>query len=767
MNKIREKAEEAGEQTKERRWPHPTRRQLLIGGGVGAGLLVAWALWPRRYFPNLPAAEGEHLFGPWLKIAEDGKVIIGIPQSEMGQGIFTQLAQIVAGELGADWRTVAVQPLMPSSLFANDLLAREWSGAFVPTSLDSAQIPETLLNTAAERSDFVITAGSSSVRQFERFCREAGAAARSLLCMAAAERWDTNWESCDTEDGFVTFGEEKLAFAELAAEAAKGNAPDPVPLRPSPENQISGSDAARLDVAAKVDGSATFAGDIRLPDMLYASVRQGPIGDTRLKSLSRKGASNVAGLVTVIKAKGWVAALGSNWWAANRALDLMEPVFETRGEMADSAEMDSHLQSRFSEGKGWIIHKSGNFEATTQKDAATRLIEATYAATPALHAPVETRSATAQMKDGRLLLWLATQAPAAAQRAAAKAIGISTDDVVLFPMMAGGSFGRNMDSRIAAQVAVLAKEAGRPVQLIWSRPEDFMRDHYRPPAVARMQATLDTAGRIEGYSCSIATPPAMREIAARLKGDSEQDALLAVSDEYDPLAIEGAMPPYAIPNIQITHYPASLPIPSGRWRGNGDNLTAFFREAFIDELATKAGVEPLSYRMQMLVGETRLARCLTRVAALAGWDGGASGSGNGLACHKMRGSHIALIVTAKAGENGVRVSRITAVADCGRLINPEIARQQIEGGIVFGMAQALGGSTAFEGGLPLARRLRDIDLPRLDDTPEITVEFMESEEAPGGIGELAVPVVAPAIANALNSAAGVRLRELPLLSRGL
>lgn len=259
----------------------------------------------------------------------------------------------------------------------------------------------------------------------------------------------------------------------------------------------------------------------------------------------------------------------------------------------------------------------------------------------------------------------------------------------------------------------------------------------------------------------------MRELAERLSGASPSEAIKNVAGDYDPLAIEGAVPPYAIPNILVSHFPANIPTPSGRWRGNGHNLTAFCRETFIDELAAKAGVEPFSYRMQMLVGETRLAKCLAQVTTLAGWDGGEKGSGNGIACNIMRGSYIALIAKAKAGEDGVRVSKITAVVDAGRIVNPDIARQQIEGGIVFGMAQALGASTGFEGGLPTARRLRDIDLPLLADIPEIEIQFLPSEEEPGGLGEIGVPVVAPAIANALYSAAGVRLRDLPLLSRGL
>jgi isoquinoline 1-oxidoreductase subunit beta len=750
--------------------PRLSRRQLLIGGGVGAGLLVAWGLWPREYLPNMAADKGEHVFGSWLKIAEDGRITIAIPQSEMGQGVYTALAQIVAGELGADWRTVAVQPALSSPVFANELFVREWRTARLPLSMGALRNAEPLDqidNDWARRHSFMITAGSSSVRQFEMPCRIAGAAARVLLCQAAAARWDTNWESCETAGGFVTFGKKKIAFAELAAEAATFDPPSPVPLRASPTNDLSGKEALRLDVAAKVDGSANFAGDIRMPDMLYASVRAGPIGDTSLKSLDRKGAAGFKGLVDIVKTDKWVAALGTNWWAANRALDAIAPTFVTKGRMPDSAQMNDAMERALNKGPGARLLNVGSVDGALDKAAGTKVYRSQYSVQAAVHAPLETRSATARYQDGRLTLWIASQAPEVARAAAAKAIGIGIDDVTLIAMMAGGSFGRNLDSQIAAQAAVLAKHVDKPVQVIWSRPEDFIRDYVRPPVHARMTAAMGKGGRIEGLAVRIAVPAMARQQMARLQGESALDALESTAEDHDPLAIDGAFPPYAIPNLSVDHFPVDLPLPTGLWRGNAHSYTAFFVESFVNELAAAAGIEPLSYRMQMLTGQTRLARCLTGVATLAGWDGGASASGKGLACHSMYGSHIAVIASARTGEGGVRVDRISAMVDCGRLINPELARQQIEGGIIFGLAQALGSATEYENGLPLARRFRDIDLPVLSDVPEIEVEFIRSEEDPGGVSELGVPAVAPAIANALFSAAGVRLRELPLLSRGL
>jgi len=743
------------------------RRKLLVGGGAGVGLLVAWGLWPRRYAPNMRAADGEHLFGPWLKIAEDGKVIIAIPQSESGQGVYTALAQIVAGELGADWRSVAVQPVSASPIFANTLLARAWAPAFLPENIaldvDVGPVASSI-NEIARRNMFVVTGGSSSIRQFERPCREAGATARTLLCQAAAARWGIAWEQCRTDRGFVIAGKRRLSFAELVVEASALDVPSPIPLNPSARNRLSGRNAPRLDLSTKVDGSASFAGDIRLPDMLFASVRAGPAGNTSLLSADEKAALNMRGVVQVVKTDKWVAAVASNWWAANNALDAMAPVFRTKGRMADSTEIVQSLSNAIAKGPGFRATKFGDVDAAM---AGARIFKAEYTVGAAVHAPIETRSATAYFRDQRLQLWLATQAPAAARMAAAQAIGINVDDVIHYPVLAGGSFDRNFDNSISAQVAVIAKAVGRPVQLTWSRPEDFVRDHVRSPALGRLSAAMNADGAVTGLAVRVAAASSMRELAYRINGQKTDKARKSASGQYDALALEGAQIPYAIPNISIDHFPVSMPMPTGPWRGLANSYNCFFVEGFIDELAHKAGVEPLSFRMQMLVGQTRLARCLTGVATMAGWDGGVSGSGRGIACHSMRGSHIAVIVTARNSATGVRVDRIHAMADCGRLINPDLARQQIEGGILFGLAQALGSATEYESGLPTARRLRDIDLPKLADVPEITVELARSDEAPGGVSELGVPAVAPAIANALFSAAGIRLRELPLLSRGL
>ncbi len=744
-----------------------SRRSLLVGGLAAGGLAVGWTVWPRQYRAGLAAAPNERVFDAWLKIALNGQVTVAVPQAELGQGVYTQLAQIVAGELGADWRTVAVQPAGINPLFANGLLAREWAPALLPADavLPQADAADDALAELATRGAFMVTAGSSSVRMFESSARIAGATARALLCQAAAARWNVAWESCRTENGFVIFEDQRLPFGALADAAAARDPPDPVPLLPSARNALSSMDLPRLDVPSKLDGSATFAGDVRLPDMVYAAIRHGPIGDTRLVRIDRAGATGVIGLIDVISTDRWVAATATNWWAANRALDLLAPTFETTGALPDDERIDTALSEALRMGKGWNIAERGSVLASFRKSAGTRVFDAQYAAAPALHAGLETRSAAAWVRAGKVEVWTATQAPAAARGAVAAALGIAAADVTLYPMMAGGAFGRGLDPAVAVEAAMISDRMGRPVQLIWSRAEECLQDHYRAPAKARIIGAIDQAGQLAGWSAKIAVPATVREQMRRLvRGDTADTAWRAVSGDRDPLAVDGALPPYAIPNVAIDHYPADVGIPTGRWRGNAHSYTAFFNESFVDELATGAGIEPLSFRMQMIAGEPRLARCLTTVAAMANWTGGAGGEGQGLACHAMNGSCIAVVASARTGNRGVRVSRIAAVVDAGRLINPDIARQQVEGGILWGLAQALGAATGFEAGLATVRRLRDANLPALADMPDIQVEFIRSEEPPGGLGEIGVPAVAPAIANALFSAAGVRLRQLPLLS---
>lgn len=754
-----------------------TRRGLLTGAALGGGLLVAWTLWPRR-FPNpLGARDNEQVFDAWLKIAADGVVTVAVPQLEMGQGVTTLLPQVVAVELGADWRQIAVEPAPVSGHYANVPLAARWAPMWMPFAPGMAQEPDAMLaRRFAENNRFNATGDGTSLAAFERPCREAAASARAMLAQAAALRWGVGWEQCEAEAGFIRFGDRRLSFGELAQEAAGFDPPDPPPLRPAPaaEEALEGEADAqtafpRLDLPSKVDGSHLFAGDVRLPGMVYAAIRHGPVDKAALSEFNPFNARNVRGIVGAVEGKRWLAVAATNWWAAEQALETMRPRFEV-DHLVDSDEIDARIEAALAEGEPQPVARRGDGDGAF----AAGDFEARYDIEAGVHAPLETTSATARFADGRLELWIASQAPERARVAAARALDIPVEDVVLYPMPAGGSFDRRYEHDHAIEIALIAREIGRPVQLIWSRWQEMLASRPRAPAALVMGARLAQDGetRITALSTRIAMPPANLEFAQRLFAN--QTSWAAIRDSAgmaDVLAAEGAMPPYDIADVAVDHIPVEIGLPVSRMRGNAHTYTAFAIESFIDEIAHHSGREPLSFRMAMLGSDPRLAACLQRAARLAEWDGGREQSGQGIACHRIGeaegGGRIACVASARQGEGGVRVTRLVAAVDIGRIVNIDIARQQIEGGLVFGLASALGASTRYSGGLPEAQQLAALGLPRLADCPEIEVDFIASDAAPCDPGELGAVVAAPAIANAFHSATGLRLRRLPLLSGGL
>lgn len=718
------------------------RRSVLVGGGAAGALVVAYALWPRAHRVSLPTAPGEFAFGGWLKIGSDGHVTVAVPQCEHGQGVYTALPQIAADELGADWRTVGVEAAPESGAFGNPIAARALFGDAPPAWLD-----------AFTGGAPMLTGGSSSVLQFEAPLRRAGAVARALLCKAAARQLGGDWRDATTAQGFVSLNGKRLRFGAMAEAAANESVPRDIPLRAGAHNRLTGVPAPRLDSPAKVDGSANFAGDIRLPNMVFAAIRQGPLGDSRLVKVDRGAAERLPGIVAVIENPRWVAVAAHSWWAANRALGALHPRFETVGAV-DSVEIDRALAKALA-AKGERQAAEGDLAAAF---AGAQVFRAEYHAEAGPQAALEPVTATASHEDGKLILWIATQAPELARAAAARGAGISAASVVLHPMMAGGSFGQNVEVAVAEQVAALAVKLRRPVHLAWSRAETLMRAPVRAPARARMTARLGANGALMAWHAALATPAVGRALHRRIAGDTMLEPLAR-----DDAAIAGAVPPYRIPAIAIDHHQGDSALPAGWTPGGAAVANCFFTECFLDELAHHSGVEPLSHRISMLGGAPRLARCLSTVASLGGWQGGIPGSGQGIAAYSAHGSHIALMVEGEMTEGGrPSVARMVAAADMGRMINPDLVRQAIERGLLLGLAAAAGVAPRWDAGLGSARTLRDLALPRLADIPDLTIELVESDEASGGASDLAVPVVAPALANAIYAGSGMRLRKLPL-----
>lgn len=758
-----------------------TRRGLLIGAGAAGGLLLAFSLVPRRYAGALKADEGERVFDSFLRLARDGSVSVAVPFCEMGHGITTLAAQIVALELGADWKRVGVEPAPVSPVYGDAVLAAHWAPLWLPVGTGLADAPQdTLARLHAEREPLMITADGTALAAFEAPLRAAAAGARACLAQAAAAKWGVGWETLEVKDHAVTDGKRRLGFAELLPDAAAFDPPDVPVLRAEaaaekPAAFPDGARAAfpRLDLPAKADGSFVFAGDVRLPGMVHAAIAHGPQGDAVLASYDRQAAAQVKGLVGVVRAKRWLAAVASTWHAADKALAAMDPRFRAAGRIVDSAVVETALDTALRKGAPVRIAADGDPAELLHQPT----LSARYDVEPALAAPLETATATARLEGGRLELWIATQAPEQAARAAARGAGVSRRDVVVYPMHAGGSFDARLDTRIAAEAAAIARAVGRPVQLMWSRWQETLSAFPRAPVSALLSARMSPDKRqVLGWRTRMALPATAIEAGRRLLGeDSVPAALKAARGKADPLACEGALPLYAIPEKAVDHVPVALSLPTGRMRGNAHGYAAFFTESFIDECAHHAGAEPLSFRVSMLAGQPRLVACLQGVARMAMWGGGADASGQGIACHRMdlgagegaRSGFIAVVATARQEEGAIRVDRLSAYADIGRVVNVDVARQQIEGGLVFGLAQAIGGAVAYARGLPQTARLGALGLPLLADCPKVDVAFADSSAEPFDPGELGVVAVAPAIANALFSATGLRFRRLPLLSEGL
>ncbi len=750
-----------------------SRRGVLTGAALGGGLLVAWNLMPRTFEPPLTPGQGEVAFDAWLKIASDGVITVAVPQLEMGHGVSTLLPQIVAMELGADWRQIAVEPAPVSGAYVNLPLAAQWAPLWQPVLPDLADTPDDyLLERWAQDNLFTATAGGTTLAAFERSAREAGAAARAMLAMAAARQWDVDWEDCSAASGFIEHEDNRASFGELAMAASSFDAPDPPPLRPeapaerAPEIEGLEQELAfpRLDLPSKVDGSHVFAGDVRLPGMLFASIRHAPLDGGEVTALDEERVAGQPGLVQLVRGRNWVAALGETWWAAERALLRLAPQFAAERPVKSDV-ITAKLDEAVRGGVSFRIDERGEgLSDDYAPDIARR-----YDIAPALHATLETSTATARLADGLLELWMPCQAPEAARAAAAKAIDISPSNVVLYPVSAGGSFDRRLDHTIAIQIALLAREAGRPVQLTWPRLEEHCASYPRPPAACLMGAQLGAEGTIQQLRMRVASPPTMREFGHRLFDNyTPGSAIAAAEGTRDDLAVSGGLSSYAFPRAVLEHVPTTLTLPTGPMRGQADAMMCFVRESFLDEIAHEHGREPQSYRIAMLGTDVPLAQCLQMAARLSQWDGGRPGTSQGLACHRMdlgdASGRIAVVAQASAGEGGIRVSRLSACVNIGRVVNRDIALQQIEGGLLYGMALALGSATQYADGRPTHERLAALGLPTLATTPAIEITLIDSDDTPFDPGEIGVPCVAPAIANAYFSATGRRLRRLPLLS---
>ena len=722
-----------------------TRRAFLASGGVlGGGLIVAYFATPKRLALHADAAGDNPFLATWLRIAPDGFVTVLVPHAEMGQGVHTALPMMLAEELDADWSQVRIEQAPAEGVYAVGDLVRGFG-------FGDRHIPASLIRHAdyaayriADLMHMQVTGGSASVRFTGHLgMRRAGAAARNLLLQAAARRWQVGVSECQTDSGRVLHppSHRSAAYGELAEAAARERLePDP-PLKARAQYRICGRPLPRVDIPALVAGSAVFGIDVRLPGMKYAAIRHAPVFDGVAVSCDAGAVGGFPGVQRVLKLPSAVVVVADGFWQARNALHGLPVEFDegAHGRFS-SDDLDVEFDRLLAESNPTTDKRVGQPEELLA--AAKDSIEAVYQIPFLAHATMEPVNCTAWHHDGKLEIWTGTQDLLATRASAARTAEMDMDEVTVHPVPLGGGFGRRLPSHLnyVEDAVRVAMQVPFPVQMIWTREEDIQHDYYRPAGKSRFRAQIGGDGR----------PLVWDNVYTDIGLNENRDAALI---EYD------------IPHQRIGRVRHKTPVPLGYWRSVEHSAHGFFVESFVDELAHRAGADPLAFRLRLLKDRPRHQAVLSRAADLLGWGTAPGvGRGCGLALCECFGSIIAEAVLAGVSADGkLRVERVAAAVDPGEVINPEIATAQIEGGIVFGLGAALLGRISVEQGRIVQGNFSDYEVIRLADCPEITVEFIESGAAIGGLGEVGVPPIAAALANAIFAACGRRIRRLPLL----
>jgi isoquinoline 1-oxidoreductase beta subunit len=746
------------------------RRHFILGAlGAGGALLVGWLAAPPRQrlvgAKPLPAAHGETALNGWVKVAGDGTVTVMMSQSEMGQGAHTGVAMLLAEEMDADWRSVRLEQA-PFDTIYNNIASVAESLPFDPDDRGMVRrgTEHLVRRLLREIPGLSGTGGSSSIRDQWLPLRQAGAAARAMLIAAAARQWQVAPAECTTEAGVVRHASGRSAsYGELAGAAAHESLPRDPPLKSPAQFQLIGKAVRRLDSGAKVNGTAGYAIDARPPGLLHASLALCPTVGGRVASvdpapaLAMKGvhrvvtldpeAGSIAGTGSI---GGGVAVIAESHWQAQRALGALKIAWDHGAAASVSSEtVFAQLREALDRGAGSTHRVRGDVTAALK--GAARTVSAEYRVPFLAHATMEPMNCTVQLANGKATVWAATQAPGMARSAAASALGIAAANVEVKVPFLGGGFGRRYLSDCIVQAARLARlTGGAPVQLIWPREMDMTHDFYRPAFLARCQGGLDSAGRLVAWQLTSAG------------SNLGMPGFLGASSDGV------ANTPYRVPNMRIAHAAVENPVPMGIWRSVANSQNAFFVESFMDELAVTAGVDAVAFRRSLLPGRTRELRVLERAAALSGWDtppASADGTrrARGLALHRCFGSTVAQVAEVSLNDaHGVRVHKVTCVVDCGVAVNPNLIRQQIEGGMVYGLSAALHGEITLDRGQVQQTNFHHYQPVRMAECPEVVTEIIADASTPGGIGEVGTPPIAPAVANAVFALTGQRLRNLPL-----
>ncbi len=740
-----------------------SRRRFIVGGlGVAGALVVGWGVMPPRQRLNLsnplPVENGEVRLNGWIRMASDGSVTVAMPQCEMGQGVFTALPMLVAEELDVPLAMVKIEQAPIDKIFGNIAVMTDGLPFHPENDGSFKEVARWLTGKTARELGLMITGGSSSVKNSWGPMREAGAAARAMLVAAAAREWKVAAAECRTENGTVLHaGGKRLAYGALAAKAVDSKPAD-IRLKDPKDFKLIGTPQPRRDALAKVNGSAGFGLDARPAGLVFAAVRMSPTFGGSVRTFDADAVKALPGVIRVVDFSGaaagmaGVAVLAKSWWQAKQAAAAL-PVSWNAGPNAalSSAAVFQELAARLDSETGFTYYRVGEPDPAR---TAVKTVKAEYAAPFLAHATMEPINCTAQVKDGKVALWVSTQVPSIAVDTAAKVAGVATEQVTLHATYVGGGFGRRLEVDMVAQAVAIARQAGgAPVQVIWSREDDMTHDVYRPAALARFSAALDANGKVVAYENRLASGAIMHQVMKRTFG------LPGLGP--DKTTAEGAFDmPYEFEHQHIAHVTVPTPVPIGYWRSVGHSHNAFFKESFIDELAHAAGKEPAAFRRALLQKHPRHLAVLD--AAVAGAGKPAAGRAHGLALHRSFGSIVAQVAEVSIEGGEIRVHKVSCAIDCGIAVNPNIIAQQMESGVVFGLSAALFGEVTIKGGQVAQQNFHDYPVLRMNQTPVVETIVIKSAEPPEGVGEPGTPPIAPAVANAVFALTGKRLRSLPL-----
>jgi isoquinoline 1-oxidoreductase beta subunit len=703
---------------------NPGRRNFLHTSAAAGGVLLLGFYLPRAGRAAADESGAAASFRPnaFIRIGKDNVVTVIVGNSEMGQGVLTSLPQIVAEELDADWSKVRW----------------EQSPAHPDYNRPGTQI--------------MLTGGSWSVRSSWQTLRKAGASARAMLVAAAAETWKVDPSTLRTDNSTVIGAAGKhLTYAELAEKAATMPVPKDPPLQDPKDFKIVGKSVKRLDTAPKVDGSAKFGIDVSVPGMLNAVVLKGPALGAQVSRLNGDKARAAPGVKAVVPISGGVAVVADTYWHARKASELVEIEWGEGtlvGRSSDDLRATLEQAARL---EGIPARREG--DAGAVKPAKT--ISAAYHLPYLAHACMEPMNCTAWVKPNEVVVWTGSQAQTAVQQNAAALTGLQPEQVMVHTMFLGGGFGRRAAQDFVIAAVEISKAVGAPVKVIYSREEDMRAAYYRPISYTEISGGVDAAGNPVMVQAKVVVPS-----LAEASGFKR----LIRPDGVDRVAVEGlADLPYDIPNVRVDWVNHDFGVPIWFWRSVGATHNTFVTETFIDELGVLAGKDPYQFRRALLDKQPRLRAVLDLAAEKAGWGKSLpKGQGRGIACVAVFGGWTAQVVEASVEGGGPRVHRVVCATDCGRAVNPEQVKAQMESSIVFALSAALYGRITFKDGRVEQGNFDDYPVVRMNEAPKIEVHLVPSEESPGGVGEPGTPPTAPALANALFQVTGKRIHTLPL-----